>query len=79
MTRPTLEQLLDATSPETRARERAATTAPVPEPLVRLLPDRGLPLGAVANVADLGLLIQLGARLAASEWAAVVFPVKLAC
>jgi hypothetical protein len=65
---------LDATSPATRARERAETTAPVDDALAPLLPDGGLVRGTATEVGDAGLLIQLAARPAAQRdiWTAVV-------
>ncbi|MCU7827302.1 hypothetical protein [Kitasatospora sp. DSM 101779] len=65
MTRPALAELLDATSPETRARERAERTLPVHPLLAPLLPDGGLPRGAAVEVTDTALLIQLAATAAA--------------
>ncbi|MFJ2582932.1 hypothetical protein [Kitasatospora aureofaciens] len=62
----------NATSPQTRARERAEATLPVDEALAPLLPDGGLARGTVTEVGDAGVLIQLATRPAQTEWVAVV-------
>ncbi|GAA2836699.1 hypothetical protein [Kitasatospora aburaviensis] len=72
--RPSLQELLDATSLQTRARERAEATVPVDDALAPLLPDGGLLRGAVTEVGDAGLLVQLAAVPAATGavWSAVI-------
>ncbi|MFF1907234.1 hypothetical protein [Kitasatospora sp. NPDC058218] len=70
-----LADLLDATSPQTRARQVQATVLPVLEPLRALLPHGGLAKGTVTEAADMSLLLALAAGPATADcyaWTAAV-------
>ncbi|MFD9591973.1 hypothetical protein ACFWA9_04340 [Kitasatospora sp. NPDC059973] len=70
-----LAGLMDATSPETRARQDQATVLPVLEPLRRLLPHGGLAKGTVTEATDVSLLLALAAGPATADryaWTAAV-------
>ncbi len=73
--RERLADLLDATSPETRARQAQATVLPVLEPLRRLLPHGGLAKGTVTEATDTSLPLALAAGPATADsyaWTAAV-------
>ncbi len=73
--RPSLADLLERTSPATRAREAAAETVPVLAQLAPLLPHGGLTKGTAVQVDDAGLLLQLAAGPATATshtWTAVI-------
>jgi hypothetical protein len=74
MTRPALAELLEATSPETRARQAAADTIPVHDALAPLLPSRGLARGTVVELNDAALLLALAAVPAQGRdvWTAII-------
>ncbi|MFE2726653.1 hypothetical protein [Kitasatospora sp. NPDC059327] len=70
-----LADLLDATSPATRARQAQATVLPVLGPLARLLPHGGLAKGTVTEAPDMSLLLALAAGPATADryaWTAAV-------
>lgn len=73
--RLSLAELLDVTSPATRARQAQAAVLPVLEPLAPLLPHGGLAKGTVTEVTDPGLLLALAAGPATADphaWTAAV-------
>ena len=75
MTRATLAELLEATSPATRAREAAAETIAVVSQLAPLLPHGGLARGTATQVDDAGLLLALAAAPAnatTTTWTGVI-------
>ncbi len=75
MTRATLAELLEATSPATRAKEAAAETVPVIPALAPLLPHGGLARGTAVQVDDAGLLLQLAvgpATVTDMTWTGVI-------
>ncbi|MFF1909489.1 hypothetical protein [Kitasatospora sp. NPDC058218] len=70
-----LADLLEQTSPQTRARQAQATVLPVLEPLARLLLHGGLAKGTVTEAADMSLLLALAAGPATADryaWTAAV-------
>ncbi|WP_157849808.1 hypothetical protein [Streptomyces novaecaesareae] len=70
-----LADLMEATSPDTRARQQQADTLPVLEPLRPLVPGGGLAKGTVTEATDTGLLLALAAGPAGADrygWLAAV-------
>ncbi|MFI9332598.1 hypothetical protein ACIGZJ_34335 [Kitasatospora sp. NPDC052868] len=70
-----LADLLEVTSPATRARQAQAAVLPVLEPLAGLLPHGGLAKGTVTEVTDPGLLLALAAGPATADphaWTAAI-------
>lgn len=62
-----LAELLGATSPQARARAEMTGVLPVLPELTRLLPDGGLPMGVVSEVADPSLLLAVTAGVAVTR------------
>ncbi|MFB7669004.1 hypothetical protein ACFC1R_34680 [Kitasatospora sp. NPDC056138] len=72
---PSLAELLEQTSPATRARQTEAATLPVHPLLAPLLPHGGLARGTVTETTDLPLLLALAvgpADATPATWSAAI-------